>query len=279
MRTFAARPDLPEQTLLRLQEKTDEIVVHPDPRARADTIYTSARSTVWFSPVIAALRQMAGIGERCMLCSGSESSTVEHFQPKAVFPLVAMSWDNFLWSCGICNGNKGDRFPLGVDKRLINPIEENVWEFFFIDEYGNLSEIWRTELQDFDPRAQSTLATLGLGRDALQQTRQSRLRNLKHLINGALSAFDCGEISTADLRARIQEWIEEPFQPDVADFFLRGPGATEDPFAQVLAKASSNAAQHCLPALHADQSSPPQPHAASESNSPIVEECLAANSA
>lgn len=32
------------------------------------------------------------------------------------------------------------------------------------------------------------------------------------------------------LRARIDEWSKQAFQPDVADYFLRGPGMGEKPF-------------------------------------------------
>ena len=220
MRRFTARPDLPQETQNRLQEKTREIARHQDPVSRAITVYSSTRSAVWFAPVIASLKLLAGIGERCMLCSGSESSDVEHFKPKAVFPLNAMRWDNFLWSCGICNRNKGNKFPpySGDGAPLINPLDENVWDFFFIDEYGNLTPIWRPDIEDTDPRARSTVAAFGLDRDALQQSRQGRMRNLKRLITGSLSEFDRGVITDVDLREHIAEWVREPYQPDVADF-------------------------------------------------------------
>jgi 5-methylcytosine-specific restriction endonuclease McrA len=75
-----------------------------------------------------------------MLCSGSESSDVEHFMPKALYPSQAMNWENYLWACGICNRLKGNQFP-EEGRHLINPLDENVWTFFFIDEFGLLTPV------------------------------------------------------------------------------------------------------------------------------------------
>jgi hypothetical protein len=236
MRTFAARPALPPAVVVTLAEKTAEIVGHGTPKLRAETVYTSSRSTIWFSPVINLLRNLAGVGGRCMLCSGSESSDVEHFKPKADYPEEAMRWENYLWSCGICNRTKGNEFP-PAGEHLINPLDENVWLFFFIDEFGLLTPLWRPELNDLDPRAKNTARVFGLGREDLQQTRQCRLRNLKRLITTAIGEHDRGEITQLGLRKLLEEWVREPYQPDVADFFLKGPGALEAPFADILQRA------------------------------------------
>ncbi len=36
---------------------------------------------------------------------------VEHFKPKALFPLSAYDWDNYLLACGGCNMPKSDNWP------------------------------------------------------------------------------------------------------------------------------------------------------------------------
>ena len=180
---------------------------------------------------------MSGLGERCMFCSGSECSQVEHYRPKTVFPLEAMTWENFLWVCGICNQKKGHRFPPHTEpgEILINPIAEDVWAFFFIDEFGNLTQRWRQDLNRVDPRADTTVTIVGLDREALQQSRQARLVDLKQRISDSLILFARGELTVHDLRQRVDEWVAQPFQPDVADYFLRGPGNVEAPFAQLIA--------------------------------------------
>jgi hypothetical protein len=168
-----------------------------------------------------------------MFCSGSESSQVEHFRPKKHFPMHAMVWENFLWACSICNLNKGDRFP--EDPGIIDPFVDDVWEFCFIDEYGNMAARWRSEINDIDTRGYRTIETLGLDRDALQLSRQSRLDDLKRQIADSLALLGNGNLTVEDLRARIDKWISQPFQPDVADYFLKGPGKTEPPFFNLFA--------------------------------------------
>ncbi|MBF0178776.1 MAG: hypothetical protein HQM03_01985 [Magnetococcales bacterium] len=123
-----------------------------------------------------------------MWCSGNESSQIEHFRPKAVFPQFAMTWENFLWSCGICNHAKGDRFPPDTEPGapLIDPTLEDPWRFFYIDDFGCLCPVWNPDHDALDPRAANTIRILALDRDALQQTRQDRLNALKQEIEDTM---------------------------------------------------------------------------------------------
>jgi uncharacterized protein (TIGR02646 family) len=212
-----------------------------NPQTEADRLFNNARGAVWFRPVIDALRDMAGVGERCMFCSGSESSCVEHFRPKAIFPPQAMAWLNMLWSCDICNRSKGTRFPPHTypGEPLVDPTVDNVWAFFFIDEYGNLTARWRPETDDLDGRALNTISIFSLDRDALQYTRQARLKDLKIQVLDALRLNALGQLTQEQLRERIEEWKQQPFQPDVADYFLNGPGQGEEPFVRLFAVATS----------------------------------------
>jgi len=239
MRRFPPRPALAAKAAKRLADKALLIVAEADRQAAAERIYTSSRQAKWFEPITSALKAMTGPGERCMLCSGSECSQVEHFRPKAAFPLQAMDWENFLWVCGLCNLNKGERFPPHTEpgEQIINPVTENVWDFFFIDEFGNLTERWRPEMNCPDPRAHNTVGILGLDRDALQQTRQSRLKDLRQKANDTLALYRNGDLTVEDLRGRVIDWIQQPFQPDVADYFLKGPGSSDEPFLTLLREA------------------------------------------
>ena len=190
MRRLPSRPSLTAATVRRLAKETTAITNAADSKSEAKRRYENARKARWFKPIIHALRTISGPGERCMFCSGSESSQIEHFRPKAVFPELAMTWQNFLWACGICNLFKRDQFPPDTQPGvpLINPIEENVWDFFFIDEFGNLTPRWRNDLIDLDPRAESTREILGLDRQALQEARQLRLLDLKQHVEDSIIA-------------------------------------------------------------------------------------------
>jgi len=233
MRRLPPRPQLSVQTSKRLARELNRIVNSQDHVGEARRRYENARRAAWFQPVVAALRALSGPGERCMFCSGSESSQVEHFRPKRHFPLKAMEWENFLWVCGICNLDKSDDYVAGTE--IIDPLSENVWEFCFIDEYGNFTALWRTELGDIDSRGDLTIKTLGLNRDALQATRQNRLDDLKRAIRDSLTLFHEGHLTVDDLRSRLDNWLQLPFQPDVADYFLKGPGKSEQPFSDFVA--------------------------------------------
>lgn len=236
MRRLPTRPSLSRPTIRTLTQKARKISQHASPKDEAERIYTNARKSKWFKPVIAALKALAGRGGRCMFCSGSECSQLEHYKPKAVFPNEAMNWLNFIWVCGICNQNKGNRFPAGAAERIINPLDEDVWEHFFIDEFGNLTGRWSIPLGAIDPRAESTIAILGLDRDALQQSRQSRLSDLKQRVADTSTMLDLNQIAIPDARNRVTEWLSQPFQPDVAQYFLEGPGRNEQPFAAFLGR-------------------------------------------
>ena len=142
MRRLGKRPKIDTKTAKRLLRATNKIKRNGLPKEEARRIYEAARSAAWFKVVISLLTRMSGSGARCMYCSGSEASQVEHFRPKALFPELAMTWHNFLWACSICNHKKGDHFPpdTGPGGMIINPIETDPWEFFFIDEFGALDE-------------------------------------------------------------------------------------------------------------------------------------------
>lgn len=239
MRRLPPRAVLPQTTRKKLEKESRAIADAEDPKDEAERRYGNARKAKWFRPVVENLGAMSGSGQRCMFCSGSEASQVEHFRPKAVFPLDAMRWENFLWACGICNLSKSDRFPPDTEPGdpIINPLEEDVWSLFFIDEFGNLTARWRPDLDNVDPRAAKTIEILTLDRDALQETRQHRLDDLKARVRDSLELSRQGNLKQKDLQDRYTEWCKQPFQPDVASYFLEGPGRAESPFAEFCKRA------------------------------------------
>lgn len=233
MRKLRKRPKLSTSVTTRLERETTLIEQASDQKLEAERLYSNARQAVWFREAIDTLKKMAGRGERCMFCSGSESSDAEHFRPLSTFPTLALTWKNLLWACSICNRAKLNRFPLDADKLLINPVEEYVWDFFFIDKFGLLTPRWNIALDAPEPRAVSTMEVVSLDRQALQETRQSRLRNLKRQVQKELAALQRGELSKQQLKKQVRAWLGEPFQSDIADYFLNGPGKSEKPFSNL----------------------------------------------
>ncbi len=239
MRQLPARTRLRVATTKRLERETSATLGAQNPSLEADIRYAAARRAVWFRPLIETLERLSGVGQRCMYCSGSEASQVEHYRPKAVYPDRTFEWDNLLWVCGTCNQFKGNRFDEGTPP--INPIDDPVWEHFFIDEFGNLCAKWDSTANDLDPRAQRTIELLGLDREALQETRLARLLDLRTKISDAVSLLNSGLVGAPELQVRVLDWFEQPFQPDVADYFLDGPGSAEEPFSGFLVAAELKA--------------------------------------
>jgi len=72
------------------------------------------KSSAW-KPAKAALRRETH--DKCAYCEASTAVTahgdVEHFRPKSLYWWLAYCYDNYLFSCQICNQSyKGDNFPV-----------------------------------------------------------------------------------------------------------------------------------------------------------------------
>jgi hypothetical protein len=242
MRRLRARPDLEEELLAQLQTKTDVIVseqLTAEQRGKlARTSFNSARGSVWFRPVVNALRSLAGYGELCMYCSANEPSQVEHYRPIDSFPQFAFAYPNYLWTCDVCNRTyKGNKFPLdaGAGAMLINPIDENVWDYFFLDDtHGQLVPRVDEQTGEFLPKAINTRDLIGLDRETLRVRRKTRFANLKQSVEQLIASLSEAATTVAEARERTMALIDEPFQADVADFFLRGPGRSKEPFHSLL---------------------------------------------
>jgi uncharacterized protein (TIGR02646 family) len=237
MRRLAARPTLDAALMARLQGKTGAILEKAtieERRVIARASFNSARQANWFDPVVVALRSMSGNGELCMYCSANEPSQVEHFRPINSSPELAFSYPNYLWTCDICNRTfKRSQFPpeSGPGAMILNPLDENVWDYFFLDDTrGQL--VPRIDEQTGEPlaRATSTLEIVGLDRETLRKRRNSRLRNLKKLVDRLIAQLAEADITVAHAREQANELIHDPLQADVADFFMRGPGREKEPF-------------------------------------------------
>lgn len=241
MRRLGPRLPLPNTTINKLAAKTTDILNSADPAARAEVVWESSRPAVWFKQVTLALGQLTGWGERCMYCSGSESAQVEHYEPKSSVPGRTFDWSNHLWVCGVCNGIKGKRFaappPYAAGVLPIDPTVDNPWDYFYIDEFGNLSPVWDPVTQTQSARALWTVELLGLQREALQQCRYSRLNALRQSISDTLQLNLAGILNIDDVEIRLLQWLDEPFQPEIASYFFDGPGVNDplEPFKDVIA--------------------------------------------
>jgi len=62
----------------------------------------------------------------CPLCSLRTVSTLDHYLPKANFPLLVVMPNNLIPSCGDCNKIKLDTFPSDAECQTLHPYYDDV---------------------------------------------------------------------------------------------------------------------------------------------------------
>jgi hypothetical protein len=212
----------------------------PDPAAAAATRWSKARRAKWFREgPLRLLRKASGTGEHCMYCDAGEGCDVEHHRPKAVFPEKSFNWPNLLWICTKCNRQKGDRFPpdTGPGAEPLNPMEDNVWRHLRLNKFLQFTGVFDSGTGGLDPRGETTLKLIDLNREALVDRRQRRFRELRRLAEDLVDRLESGTTTTQAATEETQEWLDG-LQPDVAQYFLRGPGRAEEPFRSLTARMS-----------------------------------------
>lgn len=236
MRNIKNLLPLNQKTVQKLDDLTKEIDSKPisERKKSANKKFQQERRKKWFKEeIIDKLKKMSGVGNYCMYCSNSASSDVEHFYPKSLFPEKTFDWENMLWTCTPCNRKKGECFPVDQQQPLIiDPVSENVWEFLYIDQkFGML--IPHSDTETHNNRAEKTIEILGLEseeRDYLRERRLKAIKKLKEWIKRQMKLLESKSKSKEQIIESLKEEKNTSFRPDVADYFLNGPGQTEEPF-------------------------------------------------
>lgn len=93
--------------------------------------WKNARQTDKLAIVKRQLQQMAGGRQRCMYCSDSAGTDIEHFWPKSIYPEQMFRWPNLLLCCTGCGRDcKGSQFPLvNGNPALLDPTVDDPWDF------------------------------------------------------------------------------------------------------------------------------------------------------
>ena len=119
---------------------------------------------------------------KCAFCERKvelSAGRIEHFRPKSQYVNLTFDWNNFLYSCEVCNNRKGDKFPLDCDgtQLLIDPTDEDC------DIYEYLEFYWDKETQlasvvGKDGRGKVVQEILDLNRKDLREHRTKELKKL-----------------------------------------------------------------------------------------------------
>ena len=201
------RPMLPKQAQTYLDKK-HQLVTQ---RSKAgtldvDALWKQARATKTIGTACTLLQGAMGPRERCMYCLDSHGTDIEHYRPKARYPLQTFKWNNWLICCTECGRLKGSKFPVAEGKPLlINPANENPWTFLEFDsDTGNLTARFDTAYNTWSPKGAETVSVLHLDcREALAAGYRKTFLRLDALVSAAIEASATPD--AADLANRLQE--------------------------------------------------------------------------
>lgn len=207
-----------------LQEKITLVPNYSDRVNAASSAWETKTSTKAkleaFQDIRKTLALMCVGPTRCAYCEDSLADEIEHIKPKSFFPELTFSWSNYLFSCGPCNGPKGNRYGVVSEGRvaefvrkkgdplvpppagpaaLVDPRTDDPLDFFELDLGGTAPdgnfvagtflflprETGHAELQ---ARADFTIDVLGLNREIIRVAR--------------MNAF-------GGFRARLREYVAE----------------------------------------------------------------------
>lgn len=227
------RTALPERLRGYLAKKQREV----DSGKPPEVAWNRARPTQTMGCVVDELRRMVGARGRCMFCEDSRGVEIEHFWPKARYPVRTFLWDNLLLICSACNRKKGERFELGAtgSPLLIDPTRDDPWDHLYYDsETGIVTARFIPATGEPDPRGQYTVArsNLPLNVQAVTEGRLRTQRNLKRCVDRFLEVSS----STRGRPALEQEFlacVDDNSDYGLASWFFSRDGQKEPPFANL----------------------------------------------
>ncbi len=194
-----------------------------------DREWKAARQTQAVGVVLATLRQMMGLRERCMYCVDSHGTDIEHFRPKASYPLAAFQWSNLLLCCTECGRFKGSSFPMaGLSPLLIDPTVEDPWRHIDFDpDTGNLSARFDLALGKWSAMGEATVEVLRLDRREAMATGYLRcFRRLAALVRTAMPRLADGTTTATALSGNLKDADDH----GLLAWCLGGNGRVLEPF-------------------------------------------------
>jgi uncharacterized protein (TIGR02646 family) len=121
---------------------------------------------------------------KCAFCERKvelSAGRIEHFRPKSQYVNLTFDWNNFLYSCEVCNNrqNKGSKFPLDCDgtQLLIDPTDEDCDIYQYLEFYWD-KETKLASVVGKDGRGKVVQEILDLNRKDLREHRTKELNKL-----------------------------------------------------------------------------------------------------
>src|ERR1700741_3573076 len=99
-------------TLLALQTRVDGVHDAVAKLQMATLLFRSKRNAAW-REIRTKLASVAPGGQACFYCERDRFRDIEHIRPKRHYPSECFNWNNYLYSCTICNQDrKGDKYAV-----------------------------------------------------------------------------------------------------------------------------------------------------------------------
>lgn len=127
----------------------------------------------------------------CSFCDGfpleTTGETIEHFRPKASFPLLSYVWTNLFYCCKYCNENKGEN----PERLLIKPSDKNYsFETYFLFDYDSGKIEPNPVLVGADRlKAENTIILYGLNEHNRPYRRKFYLKQFQDMQNPDIEDF------------------------------------------------------------------------------------------
>lgn len=191
--------------------------------------WKSARQTQKLELVKAHLKQMAGGRERCMYCSDSAGTDIEHFWPKSVYPERMFRWLNMLLCCTGCGRDcKGSKFPLDKGQpALLDPTVDDPWEFLDFSPATGILFARMSRNGSTTVKGTETVRVFQFAkRDAVTLGYQRSFRRIRKVIQTALAE------PAADADAFISD-LKDADEHGILGWCFRGAGVNESPMSDL----------------------------------------------
>lgn len=211
------------------REQTDANTKQAYGTLNVDSEWKRARQNQPLTAAVAVLKLMAGPRERCMYCGDSHGTDIEHYWPKAPYPLRMFRWTNMLLGCTDCGRIKGSKFPLVAGQpALVKPTIDDPWQFLDFDpETGNLVPRFHAETGGTTPKGEKTVEVLQLDRrEALARGYQKSFRRICSKIQEMLP-------QVAPSSAALVHELTEADDHGLLGWCFRGAGVNANPLAEL----------------------------------------------
>ncbi len=147
-----------------------------------------------------ALRAMSdGYCAYCQSPAENQFGDVEHFQPKSLFPTLTYEWDNYFFSCQLCNHRKSDRWP--EHGSYVRPDRDDPSGRFVFHTAGGVAAV------PGDADAGSTISDFGLDRGGLCKHRETAI---KIALRPLKMAMELPELSMESRKLLVRAQLRPP---------------------------------------------------------------------